>query len=134
MHQADTPKPLGGENIFSLPRGSSERIFKQHCRVREWVHVLEVGVMIGKERVSVCSRLSQNQEGCGSLEGGDRGGGKLLEGRWSQGRMTNQDDAARRWLPRWLCQGRWKAEGVPGRLSFLEKRAGPWPSRKQLGL
>lgn len=55
-----------------------------------------------KERDDICSQVSPTQEGCGSLGGGDRVSGKLPEGRWSQVGMTNQDDTARRWLPRGL--------------------------------
>lgn len=52
--------------------------------------------------------------------GDDHLGGKLPEERWSQGEMTNQDDTARRWLPRQLCwtpgQGRRGAK-LPGGVS-----------------
>ena len=65
--------------------------------------------------------LLTGQEGCGSLAGrGDHVCGKLLEGRWSQAGMTNQDATARTWLPRQLGQGRWRVEGVSGRPGFLE--------------
>ena len=64
----------------------------------------------------------QAQAGCRILAGrGDRVGGKLLEGGWSQGGMTNHDATARRWLPRQPGRGRWRAEGVLGRPGFLEK-------------
>lgn len=41
------------------------------------------------ERVNMCSQVGQTQEGVGVWGGGDHVGGKLLEGRWSQGGMTN---------------------------------------------
>lgn len=71
------------------------------------------------ERVSMRDRGSQTQEGCRSPGGSARVGGKLPEGRWSQGGMTNQDDTAKRRLPRPRCwtpgQGRWRDPEAPGR-------------------
>ena len=63
LHQADTPKPLGDENTFSLgvPRGEH---FINIAELREWVRVPEAGVIV-KERVSICSQVGQTQEGAG---------------------------------------------------------------------
>ena len=91
------------------------------AELRMWVHVPEAGAMV-KEQVSMRHQASQVQEGCRNLRGGDYVGGKLPEGRWSQGGMITQEDTVKRWLPRrrrWTPgQERWRDREAPGRDSI----------------
>lgn len=93
------PKTLGdGSIVFhpDVPQGEHVSSTPGHSM---WVPVPEAGTVV-KEQVNTSYWVSQTQEGCRSLGGGGCVGGMLPEGRRSQGRMTNQDDAAKRWLPR----------------------------------
>lgn len=134
------PKTLGdGSIVFHPDVPQGEHVSSTPGRSM-WVPVPEAGTVV-KEQVNTSYWVSQTQEGCRKFRGGGRAGGMLPEGRRSQGRMTNQDDAAKRWLPRPVhgaglqARGGGRPRSPRQRLDILDKgRAGPWPSRKQLGL